>query len=74
MKTICRNLHCWVLPQEVSIENSGQAFDKDGAMTDPALDVRGRWRDELQQRIVADLDRARFDFYIRFTWSFRIKE
>jgi FMN reductase len=40
MKTICRNLHCWVLPQEVSIANSGQAFDKDGAMTDPALEER----------------------------------
>jgi FMN reductase len=24
MKTICRNLHCWVLPQEVSIERVQQ--------------------------------------------------
>jgi NAD(P)H-dependent FMN reductase len=40
MKTICRNLHCWVLPQEVSIANSGNAFEKDGAMKDPALDER----------------------------------
>ena len=40
MKTICRNLHCWVLPQEVSIANSGQAFDKDGALKDPALEER----------------------------------
>ena len=40
MKTICRNLHCWVLPQEVSIASSGQAFDKDGAMKDPALEER----------------------------------
>ena len=34
------------------------------------LDVRGRWRDELTQRIVDDPDRDRFDFYARFTWSF----
>jgi len=40
MKTICRNLHCWVLPQEVSIANSGQAFDEDGALKDPALEER----------------------------------
>jgi FMN reductase len=40
MKTICRNLHCWVLPQEVSIANSGRAFDEDGSMKDPALEER----------------------------------
>ena len=40
MKTICRNLHCWVLPQEVSIANSGQAFDEDGAIRDPGLEER----------------------------------
>ena len=40
MKTICRNLHCWVLPQEVSIANSGSAFDENGAMKDPALEER----------------------------------
>ena len=40
MKTICRNLHCWVLPQEVSIPNSSQAFDDDGAAKDPALEDR----------------------------------
>jgi hypothetical protein len=34
------------------------------------LDVRGRWRDDLTQRIVADPERDRFDFYARFTWSF----
>ncbi len=40
MKTICRNLHCWVLPQEVSIANSGRVFDENGAMNDPALEER----------------------------------
>ena len=38
------------------------------------LDVRGRWRDELRQRIIEDPGRDRFDFYARFTWSFALKE
>lgn len=42
MKTICRNLHSWVLPQEVSIANSGQAFNSDGSAVDPALEDRLR--------------------------------
>ncbi len=40
MKTICRNLHCWVLPQEVSIANSAQTFDDDGTVKDPAIEER----------------------------------
>ncbi len=40
MKTICRNLHCWVLPQEVSIANSAKTFDDDGAVKDPAIEER----------------------------------
>ena len=40
MKTICRNLHCWVLPQDVSISNSSLAFGDDGNATDPALQER----------------------------------
>ncbi len=39
-----------------------------------SVDVRGRWRDELRQRIVEDPGRDRFDFYARFTWSFALKE
>jgi hypothetical protein len=39
-----------------------------------SLDIRGRWRDELLQTIIVDPDRNRFDFYIRFTWTFKIKE
>jgi hypothetical protein len=38
------------------------------------LDIRGRRRNELHQRIIVDPDRDRFDFYIRLTWSFIIKE
>jgi FMN reductase len=40
MKTICRNLHCWVLPQDVSISNSSLAFSDDGNASDPALQER----------------------------------
>lgn len=40
MKTICRNLHCWVLPQEVSIANSAREFDDDGTVIDPVLEER----------------------------------
>jgi FMN reductase len=40
MKTICRNLHCWVLPVEVSVANSAQAFNDDGSVKDPALEER----------------------------------
>ncbi len=40
MKTICRNLHCWVLPQEVSIANSAQTFADDGTVKDPAIEER----------------------------------
>jgi len=38
------------------------------------LDVRGRWRDELRERIIEDADRDRFDFYARVTWSFTAKD
>jgi hypothetical protein len=34
------------------------------------LDVRGRWRDELVQRVLAEPRRDPFDFYARITWSF----
>jgi NAD(P)H-dependent FMN reductase len=40
MKTICRNLHCWVLPQEVSIANSSQAFNDNGTAKDPEVEER----------------------------------
>lgn len=38
------------------------------------LDIRGRRRDDLEQVLIEDPDRDRFDFYVRFTWSFTIKE
>lgn len=38
------------------------------------LDVRGRWRDELQTLVNPDPSRDRFDFYARLTWSFTIRD
>jgi hypothetical protein len=38
------------------------------------VDIRARLRDDLQQRIIEDPDRDRFDFYMRFTWNFSIKK
>ena len=40
MRMIGRNLHSWVLPQEVSIADSAQAFNADGSATDPAIEKR----------------------------------
>jgi NAD(P)H-dependent FMN reductase len=40
MRTIGRTLHCWVLPQEVSVANSGTMFNEDGTVTDPAIETR----------------------------------
>ncbi len=34
------------------------------------LDVRGRWRFDLRERLIEDPDRSKFDFYARATWSF----
>ncbi len=40
MRMIGRNLHCWVLPQEVSIGDSHTAFDEPGNVVDPAIEKR----------------------------------
>lgn len=40
LRTICRNLHCWVLPQEVSIAESGLVINDDGSVTDKILEGR----------------------------------
>ena len=40
MRTIGRNLHCWVLPQDVSIADSATTFNEDGTVTDPAIEQR----------------------------------
>jgi len=40
MRTVGRNMHFWVLPQEVSIAESAKTFNDDGAVTDPAIEQR----------------------------------
>jgi len=40
MRMIGRNLHSWVVPQEVSIANSAHAFNTDGGPADPAIEER----------------------------------
>jgi FMN reductase len=40
MRMIGRNLHCWVLPQEVSIGDSNTAFDEQGSLSNPAIEQR----------------------------------
>ncbi len=40
MRTIGRNLHCWVLPQEVSVADSMKTFNEDGTVTEPAIEER----------------------------------
>ena len=37
MRTIGRNLHSWVVPQEVSIADAGKMFADDGSLKDPAI-------------------------------------
>jgi FMN reductase len=40
MRTIGRNMHFWVLPQEVSVADSAQTFNDDGTVNDPAVEQR----------------------------------
>lgn len=40
MRTVGRYLHCWVLPQDVSIANSSKTFNRDGTVNDPAIEER----------------------------------
>lgn len=40
LRSICRQLHAWAIPEQVIIANSDQAFDKAGNLTDSALPLR----------------------------------
>ena len=40
MRTIGRNLHSWVLPQDVSVADSFKTFNEDGTVSDPAIEQR----------------------------------
>jgi hypothetical protein len=39
----------------------------------PLLEVRIRWREDLEQELTASQKRQEFDGYIRMTWEFMIK-
>ena len=38
-----------------------------------AIDVRGRWREELDRLSTAQQKRDEFDIFVRFTWGFTAK-
>jgi len=38
-----------------------------------ALDIRGRWREDLEQLVMADRKRDTFDLYVRLTWGFKAR-
>ncbi|MEL6824204.1 MAG: NAD(P)H-dependent oxidoreductase [Calditrichota bacterium] len=40
LRTIGRNLHAWVLPQQVSLPEAWKAFDEDGQLKNPAIEKR----------------------------------
>ena len=42
LRSVGRQLHAWVLPAQVSIARSYEAFDENGALKDPKIDARLR--------------------------------
>jgi FMN reductase len=40
IRTVGRNLHFWVLPQEVSVANSSKTFNDDGSVNDSEIEQR----------------------------------
>jgi FMN reductase len=42
LRVIGRNMHCWVLPQEVSVADSSKTFNDDGTVNDPGIEQRLR--------------------------------
>ncbi len=65
MRTIGRNLHCWVVPQEVSVADAGKMFDEDGSLKDPALDQRLRDLGHVVARLSILQQRIRQDEFIQ---------
>lgn len=39
LRLICRQLHCWVLPEQMIISNAEESF-KDGKLIDPSINLR----------------------------------
>ena len=65
MRTIGRNLHCWVIPQEVSIANSRHAFDENGSIHDQDVDDRLREIGRQVVRLAAVQRRVRDDDFLQ---------
>ncbi len=65
MRAIGRNLHAWVVPQEVSVANTGELFDEDGSLKDPALDQRLRDLGQVMARLAILQQRIRQDEFIQ---------
>ncbi len=65
MRTIGRNLHCWVVPQEVSVPNSGKMFREDGSLADPDLEKRLRDLGHVVARLSILQQRIRQDEFVQ---------
>jgi NAD(P)H-dependent FMN reductase len=65
MRTIGRNLHSWVVPQEVSIANAGDMFADDGSLKDPALGERLRDLGHVVARLSILQQRIRQDEFFQ---------
>ena len=40
LRLICRQLHCWVIPEQLVIPHAEESFDAMGELKDPQLEVR----------------------------------
>ena len=40
LRTVCRQLHCWVLPEQIVVDHAQVAFNKEGSFIDPLLEHR----------------------------------
>lgn len=40
LRSICRQLHAWTIPEQLIISNSEEAFDAQGMLTDPGIPER----------------------------------
>jgi NAD(P)H-dependent FMN reductase len=65
MRAIGRNMHCWVIPQEVSIPDSGKMFHEDGSLADQALEQRLYELGHLVARFAILQTRIRQDEFVR---------
>ena len=50
MRLICRQLHCWVLPEQIAIPHAETSFDANGRLRDQEVEKR---LDQLVDHLVA---------------------